>query len=119
MSQYRHLLIADGGNEKALREQGSSTLPTTPTKALEGVTGDYQAFDNVAIECSQTVDHLPVRASLRVRKAKRDHGVSISINGRDGRANCLIENEVAIDELIERLQLIKNDLFGNKRLGEH
>lgn len=119
MSQFRHLLIADGGNEKALREQGSSVLPTTPTKALKEVVGDYQSFSEVAISCLQFVEHEPFQASLRVAPTKRQCiGLRVSINGRDGRAACFLTNEQQVDDLIMRLTKLKIDTFGKSEVVE-
>jgi len=112
MSKFRHLLIADGGNEKALREQGS-ILPTTPTKAFEEVVGDYQSFSEVAISCLQFVDQKPMHASLRVAAAERyGAALRVSINGRDGRAVCFLTKGEQVDDLIFRLQKLRGDLFG-------
>ena len=111
MRNHREMLLPSG-NEKALREQGS-TLPTTPTKALEEVVGDYQPFSELAIACLQFVDHEPMHASLRVAPAKRyGAALRVSINGRDGRAACFLTNAQQIDDLIERLEKLKEDTFG-------
>ena len=99
-------------NEKALHEQGL-VLPTTPTKALKGVEGDYQPFSGIAISCLQFIEHEPFSASLRVSAAKRyGTGLRVSINGRDGSAACFLTNAQQIDELVMRLEKLKSDMFG-------
>jgi len=111
MSRNNEQLLTSG-NEKALLEQGS-VLPTTPTKALKVVEGDYQPFSGIAISCLQFIEHEPCSASLRVSAAKRHGtGLRVSINGRDGRAACFLTNAQQIDELVMRLEKLKVDMFG-------
>jgi len=49
---------ANNANKKTLRKQGL-TISSTPTKAQrKTVSGDYQRFDQVAIDCVQFVERL-------------------------------------------------------------
>lgn len=104
--------LHDTGNEKALREQGQTLQLKTPTKALgKEVSGDYQAFENVAINCMQFVNQQPAHAFLRVAKSRQQHGVRLSINGRGGRAECVLSNVEQVDDLIYRLEKFKGDML--------
>ena len=107
-----------GEKNKALREQGLTTIAKAPTKAQgEVVFGEYQRFNQVAIRAVQFVDQHPVTASCRVMRSHRVNGVRVAINGRDGRAECFLISEGQIDELVDRLTSLKTELFG-KKLGE-
>jgi len=49
---------ANNANKKTLRKQGL-TISSTPTKArVKTVSGDYQRFDQVAIDCVQFVEQV-------------------------------------------------------------
>ncbi|MEJ6080802.1 hypothetical protein MT391_20075 [Vibrio sp. 1-Bac 57] len=79
------------------------------------LSGEHQVFSDISLSCSQFVDHECVHAHLRVSVAKRDRKfLRFSINGRDGHAECFLENEIQLDDLINRLLLIQKNILANK-----
>lgn len=101
------------GNKKALREQGQ-ILPTTPTKALKEVGGEYTPFADIAINGVQFVEREPVHARLWVGQARdtRD-GVRVAIGGRDGRAELFLKSADEVDALINRLNQLRMMQFNS------
>lgn len=100
------------GNEKTLRKQGLSTLTKKPTTGFKQVQGDYQRFGDVAIICSQKLEGAVIVASLRVARTRQCQGVRLGINGRESRAECFLTSAGQIDDLIERLTILKAQEFG-------
>lgn len=97
-------------NEKALGKQGL-VITTEQTKAQRDITEDYQSFSEVAIICSQSGRNKLANTMLRVTKSRQQLGIRLSINGRDGRSECLLTSVGQIDDLMFRLTKLKNDVF--------
>ncbi|PKF60637.1 hypothetical protein CW745_13990 [Psychromonas sp. psych-6C06] len=101
-------------NEKALREQGHSILTKTPTTVVKEVSGDYTRFSDIAIGCVQFLAKEPVKANLRVGQTRQCNGVRLSISGRAGRAELFLTSPEQVDELVERLEVLKLMQFGRQ-----
>lgn len=97
-----------GGNEKALFEQGHSTLTKIPNIVTKEVNGEYQAFKGLAINCFQFVNREPRNASLRITPCERyGKSIRLAINGRGGRTSCHLMSTKEVDDLIARLTQLR------------
>jgi len=114
IKNHREQLLPKCGYEKALRKQGSPTLAKTPTSVAKEVVGDYTRWADIAIGCVQFVDGEPVNASLRFGLTRQCEGLRASIGGRDGRAECFLMSLKQVDEVIERLEILKVMQFGGQ-----